>query len=622
MSFTCYSVFFCNICAKQFSGPIPYKIHMESKSHEKMLKTWKLGKEIQSIQQAEGSPDHSVSPLEAYSKDTKSDSEPALEKFQTQPDNIQNCPLTCKYCAVRFSGPECAKQHFESPKHNKKIQSLSLEQSLMTMLRNPGVTQNDKQESKDSCNEVNTDRICNDTDSAAELVNESLQTRSHNFISEFRDCPLICECCAVRFSGPECAKQHFESSRHMKKLKNLALAKSLQKYINQESKDSCNKANADKTCEDTESKCEAVGERLQTRCDNFHIAEHQSWSLACKCCAVSFTGPECAKQHFESPRHCKKIQNLDLAKSLMKMSINSDTTKNENQQSKDTCIEVHTDGIYKDTEYEHTTANEKLQTGSNTFTSEPKDFPLTCECCEVMFTNLRCAKQHFDGIQHKTKLQCLTTEKSLLKLPIYSDPKEINSRKVNTERIHYILEQSPDNKVYHNIPDILLQHSNGHSKKLDKSEIIPGASSNSKQLENHISNAKIKSITRDSDNKKGALLCDICNISHFSSFTEALRHYEGEEHESRKKALLSSYFENHLCSPYKEKKIMDTEVLSTVKMHMTQNEDTEEFYSCVDTPSNNYLIWCPKVDSLADPQAKDCSENLNIFQPNEKFKRK
>ncbi|XP_076353293.1 uncharacterized protein LOC143248653 [Tachypleus tridentatus] len=626
MSFMHHKLFFCNVCGKEFSGPVPFKIHMESKSHEKMLNTWKLKKEMQSVLKAESSFDNFVSSVEAHSNDTKHDCQPALQNLQTQPDSIQDWTLICKCCAVRFSGPECAKQHFESPKHNKKMQRLALEKSLMTTLRNPDVTQNGKQESNYRCNNVNTDRICDDMESGAELVNESLQTTS-NFISEFKDYPLICQCCAVRFSGPECAKQHFESSRHMKKLKNLDLAENLQKYRNQERKDSYSEAITDKISDNSESKSEAVGEKLQARCDNLRVSEHQSCPLMCKYCAVSFTGPECAEQHFKSAKHCKKVQMFDLPQTLMKMSINRDTTENENQESNDTCIKVHTDGTYKDTECEDATANESHLTGPNTFISQSEDCPLSCEVCAVMFTNTSCINQHFKSIQHKKKLQSVATGKNVIKLPTYSDHKEADNRELNAENM-----QSLDNKFCSNKPDILQQFYNSHTKKMDKPEIIPWASSNSGQLEDQVGDAKLKNITRDSDDKRDVLKCDICNISHFNDITEAFRHYEGEEHGSRKKAMLSSCSENHLRNPCKETKIMNTEVLDTAKTHVmldytgiVKNENVEEFYSCVDIPSNNSIMW-PKLDSLLHLQAKNCtgdnqdhSKHLNIFEPSEKF---
>lgn len=150
----------CSVCNKSFSGLVPYKIHMQSNTHQKNLEKMKLIEEIK----------------EFYS--------------------IAESAYICQGCNKKFTDPKNFKYHFTNNSHEKLKAKMALKEFLTS---NPEI--------------AFLTSFRNDDDSNSE--NES----DHSD----KDYYLICKLCHVSFSGPESAEDHVKSKRHitLKKEKKL-----------------------------------------------------------------------------------------------------------------------------------------------------------------------------------------------------------------------------------------------------------------------------------------------------------------------------------------------------------------------------------------------------------------
>lgn len=141
----------CEVCKKQFSGVVPYQIHIKSNVHKKNLEKKKIAEE--------------------------------LKEFCTKTDE----GYVCKECKKIFTNPFALKQHLDNNSHEKQKAKEELAEFLGDHPEIVFVSSYDK--------------------TASENESDSDETDSMYF--------LVCKLCDVSFTGPESAKAHVKSKKHI-----------------------------------------------------------------------------------------------------------------------------------------------------------------------------------------------------------------------------------------------------------------------------------------------------------------------------------------------------------------------------------------------------------------------
>ncbi|XP_013791932.1 zinc finger protein 346-like [Limulus polyphemus] len=203
--------YFCDTCSKRFSGPVPFKQHMVSENHAKKLKKQHLLSEIQPLFKTENS--------------LRLCSPGACNDIQY---NRPTTMFACTICEVRFSGPECAEQHFQSPKHMKTIKKLALEKEVKSFMNVPLEEEADKTVKQDEdtsqflsnqlgkLNVVETACTRASTLEHLEKQNqEAVVTSSTNDTEDIKS-QLKCEVCGIpSFPDIKETLAHYESEDHI-----------------------------------------------------------------------------------------------------------------------------------------------------------------------------------------------------------------------------------------------------------------------------------------------------------------------------------------------------------------------------------------------------------------------
>ncbi|XP_076347414.1 uncharacterized protein LOC143245211 [Tachypleus tridentatus] len=206
--------YFCEACSKRFSGPVPYKQHLDSENHKKKLKKQDLFKEVQSIYK----PKCSLSPCDSPGTCKEIQYKMSLSKL-----------LACTVCAVRFSGPESAEEHYNSIKHMKKLRNKQfLENEVMKQLSNDTLmeeTDKPVKQDEDTSQLLSNQPVkLSDTATAcdkaltlehSEKQNSEAEVTSSSSDTEDIKSQLKCEICSIpSFLNLKETLAHYESKDH------------------------------------------------------------------------------------------------------------------------------------------------------------------------------------------------------------------------------------------------------------------------------------------------------------------------------------------------------------------------------------------------------------------------
>lgn len=225
----------------------------------------------------------------------------ALQVKQAQEGEV--LPLTCTDCKCTFNGQESAEAHFNGEKHKKKVRrskaafnDTSFDESRSEVVSNDNSVDGKRSELACSSTCVDGNRCelaSNDTSYNGSSVQSTENPKTIN--------ALNCNICKVVFTGPESAEQHYNSSKHKKKEEHMK--KEQQGDILPLSCEIC--------------KCSFSGQ--ENAMAHFKGSKHRKkkresekggYLLSCSTCHCSFSGQENARDHFESARHKQKEKNM------------------------------------------------------------------------------------------------------------------------------------------------------------------------------------------------------------------------------------------------------------------------------------------------------------------------
>ncbi|KAG8192385.1 hypothetical protein JTE90_029110 [Oedothorax gibbosus] len=149
----------CEACSKSFSGPVPYKMHLMSSVHQKELQRVKTEEELKDL----------------FEKDEDSDK------------------LVCKECKKAFPDAFSFKSHIANNSHGKQ----KVKDTLFDFV------------------EANPDIVAV---KSVQNVSDDEEDDNPNEKENFKNGQyfLVCKLCHASFSGPESARDHLESKKHMK----------------------------------------------------------------------------------------------------------------------------------------------------------------------------------------------------------------------------------------------------------------------------------------------------------------------------------------------------------------------------------------------------------------------
>ncbi|XP_041365827.1 uncharacterized protein LOC121380886 [Gigantopelta aegis] len=132
----------------------------------------------------------------------------------------------CYLCRIELTSPQHAKQHLNGKNHTKaKLNSSSLHEMESNIVSGSSCAADDKPEyefhgGKGIC------YVCNIELTSNAHAGQHLEGKNHKKAVERKQQQrngsnhrLVCEVCHMTFSGPECAEQHFKSTKHLMKLK-------------------------------------------------------------------------------------------------------------------------------------------------------------------------------------------------------------------------------------------------------------------------------------------------------------------------------------------------------------------------------------------------------------------
>lgn len=148
----------CEVCNKTFSGPVPYKVHLMSSVHFRELQRVKAEKELE-------------------------------EYFERDADGTK---LVCKECKKTFSDPLSLKSHLSNNSHGKQKVK---DEMFGFVASNPEI--------------VAVKSVQNLSSDEDEETNEKENFQNGHYF-------LVCKLCHMSFSGPESARDHLESKKHVK----------------------------------------------------------------------------------------------------------------------------------------------------------------------------------------------------------------------------------------------------------------------------------------------------------------------------------------------------------------------------------------------------------------------
>ncbi|KAG8179676.1 hypothetical protein JTE90_021273 [Oedothorax gibbosus] len=149
----------CEACSKSFSGPVPYKMHLMSSVHQKELQRVKTEEELKYL-------------------------------FEKEEDSDK---LVCKECKKAFPDAFSFKSHIANNSHGKQ----KVKETLFGFVEaNPDIV------AVKSVQNISDDEEENN-------LNEKENFRNGHYF-------LVCKLCHASFSGPESARDHLESKKHMK----------------------------------------------------------------------------------------------------------------------------------------------------------------------------------------------------------------------------------------------------------------------------------------------------------------------------------------------------------------------------------------------------------------------
>lgn len=312
----------CKVCDKYFSGYIPYAAHMKGASHAKNAKKQKLKKKLGDMpdvvakdSQDDDSDDDGITPKpfamckickkdfygpESYQMHLKSGAHKKKEKahktLQTLKASHQEDPKNsdedeffskCEVCEKSFSGIVPHQIHMKSKIHQKNVEKKKIADEMKEYWVH------DETEPGYVCKECK--KVFNDASGfKAHLVNNShekqkakavlvdflkahpevvfvspLYSEDSNQDSDSEDKSdyyLICKLCHFSFSGPESAKDHVKSSKHL----SLKKQKKMQLLLKEKTKKSVETPNNNKSPDEngTRAKEVSVNDKLKNASDN------------------------------------------------------------------------------------------------------------------------------------------------------------------------------------------------------------------------------------------------------------------------------------------------------------------------------------------------------------------
>lgn len=268
--------------------------------------------------------------------------------------------FSCEVCSIQCSGGESYKQHLQGEKHIKKQQSLVSRQALTKVVEELGST----------------------------FQAATVDTMDCSLTGEY-----FCEACSKRFSGPVPYKQHLDSENHKKKLNKQYLFKEAQSFY--KPKSSLSPCDSPGTCKE--------------------MQYEMSKLLACTVCAVRFSGPESAEEHYNSIKHVKKLRNKQFLENRIRKQLPDDNLKEESdkpmKQDEDTSKFVSNQPMkLSDTatacdkaltlEHSEKQNSEAVVTSSSSDTEDIKS-QLKCEICSIpSFPTLKETLAHYESKDH------------------------------------------------------------------------------------------------------------------------------------------------------------------------------------------------------------------------------
>ncbi|XP_013777062.1 uncharacterized protein LOC106461758 [Limulus polyphemus] len=310
-------------------------------------------------------------------------------------------------------------------------------------------------------------------------------------------------------------------------------------------------------------------------------------SYFCEICAKVFTGPVPYKQHLQSEKHGKKLEMVPDRQALVKEAASNDslflktetknvdlsqsekclcafhTSQNDEKELKEKCVEViaqlsKTEGspsssalspeVIEDSKSKEKVLDKNIQLRLEDFiTKEFRNCSFVCKYCSVNFTGPECAKQHFKSPKHLKRIQMLAFAEKFKKAfatdSIEESDNEVSERRSDVETKEKTLEliEQPEgdennSETRNEIPKTIISQS---IKVNDLNRCTNVESSTSDCFEKQINKVSVHRCTgKYSGDIRAELKCEICNISSFCDIKEAFRHYESEEHVSKKRASM------------------------------------------------------------------------------------
>ena len=154
--------------------------------------------------------------------------------------------LECLLCDKKFNGPESKTQHLLSEKHKKKVQ-----------------------EKKETVEPPN--KVIEGAKSNATSLQETLE----------------CLPCGKTFTGVQSKREHFESEKHLKKVREVTAPQGQYSPVLK---------NAPKTS--------AGGDGVQEKSQS---GKQNEKDLYCEVCQKPFSGPQSKEEHLRSEKHLRKV---------------------------------------------------------------------------------------------------------------------------------------------------------------------------------------------------------------------------------------------------------------------------------------------------------------------------
>ncbi|XP_076318627.1 uncharacterized protein LOC143229758 [Tachypleus tridentatus] len=191
------SNYFCEICSKFLTGPIPYKQHLQSGKHYKKLL---LVSDRQHLIKEAASNDQLVLKTETKNVDFSKS-----EKYLCAGTNCSNTGVLFNQETTNQNGEKELKE-----KCDERIVQLSKPEdpSLFTL----------------------SHEVIGDSISEGKVLDENIKFKLDYFVTKgFPNSFFVCKYCSVSFTGPECAKQHFKSPKHFKTIQRLTFIKNFKK---------------------------------------------------------------------------------------------------------------------------------------------------------------------------------------------------------------------------------------------------------------------------------------------------------------------------------------------------------------------------------------------------------